>query len=92
MCVEKEPLDCHRTILICRALRNEMRILHILANGSAEEHSLSEKRLVRLMEVSRTLFEPDLTDDQMIQQAYDKRAEQIAYVSGEERALQWQNQ
>lgn len=84
MCAEKEPLDCHRTVLVCRHLRDEFHIRHILADGSIEEHSQTEKRLVREMDVVRTLFEPDLTDEQLIQQAYDKRGEQIAYRTSEE--------
>ena len=79
VCAEKEPLDCHRTVLVCRHLRDEFQIVHILADGTAEDHSQTEKRLVREMGVSRTLFEPDLTTEQLIQQAYDLRGEQIAY-------------
>ncbi len=79
VCAEKEPLDCHRTVLVCRHLREEFQIVHILADGTTENHSQTEKRLVREMGVSRTLFEPDLTTEQLIQQAYDLRGEQIAY-------------
>ncbi|MEX2118553.1 MAG: DUF488 domain-containing protein [Pirellulales bacterium] len=84
MCAEKEPLDCHRTILICRALRDEFHIMHILADGATEDHAQTEKRLVREMEVFATLFEPDLDQEQLIEQAYDKRAHQIAYRINEE--------
>jgi uncharacterized protein (DUF488 family) len=84
VCAEKEPLDCHRTVLVCRHLRDEFQIMHILADGTTEDHAQTEKRLVREMGVSRTLFEPDLTTEQLIQQAYDLRGEQIAYrASGE---------
>jgi uncharacterized protein (DUF488 family) len=86
MCAEKEPLDCHRTILICRAVRGEFEILHILGDGTVEDHGQTEKRLVREMDVSRTLFEPQATDEELIQQAYDQRAEQIAYRTSEEGA------
>ena len=79
VCAEKEPLDCHRTILVCRHLREEFHIQHILADGTIEEHAQTEKRLVREMDVCRTLFEPDLTDEELIQRAYDLRGEQIAY-------------
>jgi len=79
VCAEKEPLDCHRTVLVCRHLRDEFQILHILDDGTTEGHAQTEKRLVREMGVSRTLFEPDLTTEQLIQQAYDLRGEQIAY-------------
>ena len=84
MCAEKEPLDCHRTVLVCRHLRDEFRIRHILAEGTVEEHTQTEKRLMREMDIARTLFEPDLTDNQLIQQAYDKRGVQIAYRTSEE--------
>jgi uncharacterized protein (DUF488 family) len=84
MCAEKEPLDCHRTILICRQLRGEFDIQHILADGGVEEHPQTERRLVRQMGVTRTLFEPDLTEEDLIQQAYDERGRQIAYRTEDE--------
>ncbi|MEX0713868.1 MAG: DUF488 domain-containing protein, partial [Pirellulales bacterium] len=43
MCAEKEPLDCHRTILVCRELREEFHIMHILADGTTEDHAQTEK-------------------------------------------------
>lgn len=86
MCAEKEPLDCHRTVLICRSVRDEFHIEHILADGTTEEHAACERRLVRLMGVGRTLFEPDLTDEELIQRAYDERAAEIAYRASQEGA------
>lgn len=86
MCAEKEPLDCHRTILVCRQLRNGFRIRHILADGSIEEHEQTERRLVRQMDVTRTLFEPNLTEEDLIQQAYEARGRQIAYRADHEGA------
>ncbi len=80
LCAEKEPLDGHRTILICRHLKDsELCIRHILADGSLEEHSQTEKRLVRKMGIERTLFEPNLTDADMVQRAYDERGREIAF-------------
>lgn len=84
MCAEKEPLDCHRTILICRQLRHEFEIAHILSEGTVEEHKQTERRLVQEMKVCRTLFEPDLSDDDLVQRAYDERARQIAYRTNQE--------
>ncbi len=81
---QKEPLDCHRTILICRALRREFQIAHVLEDGTTEDHAVTERRLVREMDIARTLFEPDLTEEQLIDQAYDKRGRQIAYRLSEE--------
>jgi uncharacterized protein (DUF488 family) len=80
MCAEKEPLDCHRTILICRHLRNsELQIKHILADSIAEDHAITEKRLVRKMGIERTLFEPNLTDEEIVRRAYDERGAEIAF-------------
>src|ERR1051325_10744048 len=40
MCAEKEPLECHRTILVARRLFEDgISITHILADGRLEEHS-----------------------------------------------------
>lgn len=51
MCAEREPLDCHRTILVARHLRSspDLSIRHILADGSVEEHDAVERRLVAKM-------------------------------------------
>ena len=39
MCAEKDPLTCHRTILVCRELRSpDIEISHILADASLEAH------------------------------------------------------
>ena len=82
MCAEKEPLDCHRTVLVCRHLAAAgWAIRHILADGSLEEHEDTEDRLVRMMGIERTLFEPNPTRDELVQQAYDKRGSQIAFRS-----------
>lgn len=47
MCAEREPLDCHRTILVARHLRApDLAIRHILADGSLEDHDSVERRLL----------------------------------------------
>jgi uncharacterized protein (DUF488 family) len=38
MCAEKDPAGCHRGLLICPSLPEEIRIHHILANGSLLDH------------------------------------------------------
>ena len=50
MCAEKDPLTCHRTILVCRALRDEnLEIHHILENGDIEPMQAPERRLLSLV-------------------------------------------
>lgn len=47
MCAEREPLDCHRTLLVARHLKgDDVRICHILADGRIEEHEETERRLL----------------------------------------------
>lgn len=87
LCAEKEPLDCHRTILICRCLRDrDISIRHILADGRTEDHRAAERRLVRLTRQERTLFEPDLTEEELLRRAYEQRGRQIAYRMDAEEA------
>lgn len=80
MCAEKEPLECHRCILICRHLKDRnLCIKHILADGSVEDHSDTERRLVRMLKIEPTLFEPARTTADFIEQAYDRQARNISY-------------
>ncbi len=89
MCAEKDPLDCHRMVLVSRELaRRGWSIAHILADGELESQADAERRLVRKMDVRRTLFEPKLTAEELIHRAYSKRAEQIAYRTEREEVVE----
>jgi uncharacterized protein (DUF488 family) len=79
MCAEKDPIMCHRTILICRHLRSEeVEIKHILEDGSVESNNDSEKRLMRFLKIPQLqLFD---STEELIQRAYDIQSEKIAYV------------
>ncbi len=47
MCAEKEPIDCHRAILVARKLSElGVAVRHILADGSLESHRDLESRLL----------------------------------------------
>ena len=49
MCAEREPLDCHRTLLVGHALdRREIRVRHILANGDLEDNEDAMDRLLAM--------------------------------------------
>ncbi len=80
MCSEKDPLTCHRTILICRQLRGApgMVIQHILEEGTLESQAAAETRLLALL----GLPEGDLFHDraELIERAYDQQGEAIAFV------------
>jgi uncharacterized protein (DUF488 family) len=80
MCAEKEPLECHRTILICRYLKgHNLCIRHILQDGSIEDHIDTERRLVKMLKIEPSLFEPLKTEHDLIEQAYDHQAQKISY-------------
>ena len=58
MCAEKEPLDCHRTVLVSRRLAERgVAIEHLLADGSSRPHAEIEETLLAKAPG------PDLFDD-----------------------------
>jgi uncharacterized protein (DUF488 family) len=77
MCAEKDPLDCHRTILVSRQLvLCGFQILHILSNGSIETHDEALRRLVtRLKLGGEDLFR---SQSITVEEAYEKQADRIA--------------
>jgi uncharacterized protein (DUF488 family) len=83
MCAEKDPLTCHRTILICKNIRNDFDIKHILPNFRIESHDNLEKRLLRLF----SLDGPDLfgtPEDIKLEQAYKRQENNIAYKASDQ--------
>ena len=84
MCSEKEPLDCHRTILLCRMLsKYNIPIKHILEDGRVEDHNDTERRLVKVLKIEPTLFEAEKTESNLIEQAYDQQSQNISHASEE---------
>ncbi len=82
MCTEKEPLECHRTILICRNLKEyNLRIKHILEDGGIEDHADAERRLVEMLKIEPTLFEQEKTESDLIEQAYNQQSQNISHRS-----------
>jgi uncharacterized protein (DUF488 family) len=78
MCAEQEPLHCHRTLLVTRALQEQgIPVLHILADGQLEEHATTMQRLAAELKLpAADLFTDADTINEM---AYAKQAEKIAY-------------
>lgn len=79
LCAEKDPLTCHRCILVARQLESRgSSIQHILADGSIETQEQSLDRLLRELAIQGTdLFR---RRDDLIDEAYRLRGAQIAYV------------
>ena len=87
MCAEKEPLDCHRTILVCRHLASHsVRIKHVLADGSLEDHRDTEKRLLHVAGCEPSLFDQGIGNLERLERAYAKRGREIAYKPEHEEA------
>lgn len=78
MCAEREPLECHRTILVGRALQSRgVDVVHIQGDGRLEAWSQAVERLLKLRKVDEgSLFE---SRDELIERAFDEQGEQIAY-------------
>jgi uncharacterized protein (DUF488 family) len=78
MCAEREPLDCHRCLLVSRALAERgLTIGHILADGATESHEATEARLLKL--APDDLFAGD--ENERLAAAYRRRARAVAYKS-----------
>jgi uncharacterized protein (DUF488 family) len=79
MCAEREPLECHRTILVSRELeRAGVSVTHILQDGTLEPHDQLMGRLAaELNLVGTDLFR---SPDELIEDAYEKQGSRIAYV------------
>ena len=78
MCAEKDPLTCHRAILVCRHLAARgIGAEHILEDGRLESHDDALNRLLsELGMAERELFR---SRDELITDAYSRRGHQIAY-------------
>jgi uncharacterized protein (DUF488 family) len=78
MCAERDPLTCHRTILVCRELREPgLNIQHILADGGIESNDAAEKRLMSMMKMTPDML---VNERDCIERAYEVQASNIAYV------------
>ena len=81
MCAEKEPLDCHRTLLVARALEDQgVDVAHIRADGGLEPHQATMDRLLDIQKLPRD----DLyrTREELIATAVARQARRVAYVDG----------
>ncbi len=79
MCAEREPLDCHRTLLVSRALEQHgASIVHILSDGSTEAQPQTMSRLLALVGLPQVdMFR---SHDELVATACELREQKIAYV------------
>lgn len=78
MCAEREPLECHRTLLVARALDAEgMEVNHILSDGSLERHQDTMERLLDVVGLPHEdLFR---SKDELVTEALSRQEDRIAY-------------
>jgi uncharacterized protein (DUF488 family) len=78
MCAEREPLDCHRCLLVARRLAERgCAVGHILHDGSVEPHAATEQRLLALAADDCDLFAAG--QDDRLAAAYRSRARAVAF-------------
>ncbi len=94
MCAEKDPINCHRAVLVCQHLRNfDLDINHIHQDSSLESHQELEERLLDLHGYNRpkqlSLFEQtlQLSKEEALQEAYINQGLQIAYVENKDETI-----
>jgi uncharacterized protein (DUF488 family) len=86
MCSERDPLDCHRCLLVARALAARgVSVGHILHNGEIESHIDTERRLLKAAGDDSDLFVTG--QDERLAAAYQRRVRAVAYrLKGANRA------
>ena len=83
MCSERHPLDCHRCLLVGRALsRRCVAVEHILSDGSIATQSDIEDSLLKMAATDHEdLFAPR---EERLNVAYRDRARRVAYAEPEQ--------
>ena len=92
MCAEKDPIDCHRCLLVCRYLQaHQLTIKHILKSGEIEtqdslekrllkKHGLEEKQTQQLSLFSVSPEKPQQSKAELLSEAYRLQAQKVAYT------------
>ena len=70
MCAEKDPLHCHRALLVSPSLEHEgLEVAHILADGSLEAHESVMDRLIAARRPDKGLFAAPKSRAELIDEA-----------------------
>jgi uncharacterized protein (DUF488 family) len=89
LCAERDPLECHRAILVCPELaaRGIVAHRHIREDGRIESRAELEARLLEAVErgddapATRDLFDDHLAErDARLARAYRRRGRQLAFA------------
>ena len=78
MCSEADPLDCHRCLLIGRALAGQgADVRHILASGDVVTHAEVEDRLLSLENLAEDLLAS--SREERLAEGYRARSRKAGY-------------
>jgi uncharacterized protein (DUF488 family) len=79
LCSERDPLDCHRCLLVGRALaKRGVRVGHILDDGKVVQHAQIEDRLLKLE--GHNAADMFASRDSQLAAAYRERARKVAFA------------
>lgn len=84
MCAEKEPLDCHRTLLVARALEERgVEVVHVLADGGVEPQAAAMERLLVQSGLSPEgdLLRRQQPREELIAEAVARRAGRVGHAN-----------
>lgn len=84
MCTEKDPIECHRAIMVARTFyENGLDVQHILWDKTLQSHAVLNKRLLDLYYPDRNqmslFFEDNKSEEEYLQEAYERQNEKIGY-------------
>lgn len=86
MCAEKDPIGCHRAIMVGKGLRDRgFQVIHLLPDGSGETQEELEARLLEVYFPDRSqmsLF-GNSDDGELIKDAYDLANDAIGFREDE---------
>lgn len=83
LCAEKDPICCHRTILVARAFfERGYNVVHLLSNGKTVTQQEINAQLIEKYYPNRnqmTFFETPQDETTLLNKAYKKQNEEIGY-------------
>ena len=83
LCAEREPLECHRMLLVAPALDERgVEVVHIHADGRLEPHGEAMDRLLDRFNLHPTgdLFRATQPREELVAEAIELQARRVAFV------------
>ena len=92
MCTEKDPIECHRAIMVARTFFEKgINVQHILEDSTLESHNELNHRLIDLYFPDRyqiSLFSyENKSDEECLEEAYRYHNKKIGYYLGESKVM-----